>query len=204
MDVAVAERANWQPATLARAFMDGGATCLQIRGKDLDSQRFLDLCDTVVESAASYQAQVIVNDRADLALMARASGVHVGQDDLPPAHVRTLLGPAAVVGYSTHTTDQIDRAANEPVSYIAIGPVFGTRTKDTGYDAVGLAKVSEAVRRSKGLPVVAIGGITLENATTVWAAGASSVAVISDLLTGSDPAARVGAYLQAARIAGRL
>lgn len=157
-----------------------------------------------MESAAPYKAQVIVNDRADLALMARASGVHLGQDDLPAAHVRRLLGPAAVIGYSTHTTDQIDRAADEPVSYIAIGPVFGTRTKDTGYDAVGLEHVKEAVRGSKGLPVVGIGGITLENATAVWAAGASSVAVISDLLTGNDPAARIRAYLQAARVAGRL
>jgi thiamine-phosphate pyrophosphorylase len=196
--VDVAARAGWQPAELARAFLDGGAQCVQIRGKQLASDRFLDLCDTIVGAAAPYGAEVIVNDRADLMLMSGAAGVHVGQDDLPPASVRRLLGPAAAVGYSTHTSDQIERASGEPVNYIAIGPVFGTRTKDTGYEAVGLGQVSEAAKRSRGLAVVAIGGITLETAPSVWQAGASSIAVISDLLHGNDPAGRVRAYLKAA------
>ena len=137
---------------------------------------------------------MIVNDRVDLALLSAASGVHVGQEDLPPSVVRTLLGPDAVVGYSTHTVDQIERAAGEPVSYIAIGPVFGTRTKDTGYSAVGLDLVTEAVKRASGRPVVAIGGITLATAPDVWNAGASAVAVITDLLVGGDPRGRVASY----------
>jgi thiamine-phosphate pyrophosphorylase len=94
---------------------------------------------------------------------------------------------------------QIDAAAAEPISYIAVGPVFGTRTKNTGYDAVGLALVAEAALRSRGRPVVAIGGITLARAPEVIAAGASSVAVISDLLTDGDPAERVAAYLRVLR-----
>ena len=200
----MAGRAGWQPAELARAFLDGGATCLQIRGKDLPSNRFLDLCDTISRAAESYGAVVIVNDRADLASMSGAAGVHVGQDDLPPADVRAFLGPAAIVGYSTHTSEQVDRAAVEPVNYIAIGPVFGTRTKETGYDALGLAKVSDAARRSRGLPVVAIGGVTLDTVASVWAAGASCVAVISDLLAGGDPAGRVRAYLQTATSVARI
>src|SRR5262245_12906481 len=171
--------------------MEGGARCLQIRAKELPSGRFLDLCDTITEAARLYGAVVIVNDRPDLALMSKAAGVHVGQDDLPPARVRSLLGPDAVIGFSTHTSEQIDRAPREPDDYIAIGPVFGTRTEETGYDAVGLLQVSDAARRSNGLPVVAIGGITLDRAASVWAAGASSVAVISDLLEGGDPAGRV-------------
>jgi thiamine-phosphate pyrophosphorylase len=154
--------------------------------------------------AESYAAIVIVNDRPDLALMAKASGVHVGQEDLPPARVRSLLGRDAVIGFSTHTSDQIERASEEPVDYIAIGPVFGTRTKETGYDAVGLAQVTLAARRSKGLPVVAIGGITLDRAASVWAAGASSVAVISDLLEGGDPAGCVRAYLKMAASVTRI
>jgi thiamine-phosphate pyrophosphorylase len=202
--VALSARAGWTPADLARAFMDGGAQCVQIRGKDLPSDRFLDLCDTIVGGAHRYGAVVVVNDRPDLALMSTAAGVHVGQEDLPPAQVRRLLGPSAVIGFSTHTDEQIERAAGEPVSYIAIGPVFGTRTKETGYNAVGLAQVTEAARRSKGLPVVAIGGITLETAASVWAAGASSVAVISDLLEGNDPTARVRAYLQTAAAMTRI
>lgn len=107
-----------------------------------------------------------------------------------------MLGPNAIIGYSTHTVAQIDAALLEPVTYIAVGPVFGTRTKDTGYHAVGLALVGEASRRAGAVPVVAIGGITLETARQVIAAGAASVAIISDLLTGGDPAARVRAYLE--------
>jgi thiamine-phosphate pyrophosphorylase len=204
VDVGVSLRAGWKAEDLARAFMDGGARCLQIRAKELSSNRFLELCDTITAVAKPYDAAVIVNDRPDLALMSNASGVHVGQDDLPPALVRNLLGPLAVVGYSTHTIEQIERASEEAVSYIAIGPVFGTRTKETGYDALGLAQVTAATRRSRGLPIVAIGGITLETAASVWRAGASSVAVISDLLEGGEPAGRVRAYLRAAASVARL
>jgi thiamine-phosphate pyrophosphorylase len=147
-----------------------------------------------VNAAARYGAQVIVNDRADLARMSGATGVHVGQDDLPPAAVRALLGKDAIVGYSTHSVTQIEEAVRQSVNYIAVGPVFRTLTKDTGYEDVGVSLVVEAVRRSKGLPVVAIGGITLDSAPAVWAAGATSVAIISDLLTGGDPRARVASY----------
>jgi thiamine-phosphate pyrophosphorylase len=152
------------------------------------------LCDDVVATASSYGALVIVNDRVDLALMSGAPGVHVGQDDLPVPAVRALLGPQAVVGYSTHSVEQIDDAARQPASYIAVGPVFPTRTKDTGYEQVGIQLVADAVRRSRGLPVVAIGGITLDTAPAVWAAGAASVAIISDLLAGGDPRSRVASY----------
>jgi thiamine-phosphate pyrophosphorylase len=184
---------------LATAFLDGGAMLVQIRAKRLPSGSFLTLCDAVVRAAESHGANVIVNDRADLALMSGAAGVHVGQEDLSPRDVRKLLGPTAIVGYSTHTPDQLEAAASEPLSYIAIGPVFGTQTKATGYEPIGLTMVAEAVRLSKGLPVVAIGGITVENAPAVIAAGASAVAVIGDLLVGGDPKARVDAYRRALR-----
>jgi thiamine-phosphate pyrophosphorylase len=161
---------------------------LQLRAKDLPSGAFLDLCDEVVRLATPFEAAVIVNDRADVARLSGAAGVHVGQDDLPPAAARGLLGPDAVIGVSTHTVEQIELACAQPVSYIAVGPVFGTRTKDTGYSAVGLDLVNAAARRSGGRPVVAIGGITLESAARVLAAGADSVALISALLAG-DPAA---------------
>ena len=129
--------------------------------------------------------------------MSGAAGVHVGQDDLTPGAVRQLLGPGAIVGYSTHTTTQIEAASIKPVTYIAIGPVFGTRTKATGYEPSGLERVSAAARMSRGLPVVAIGGITLETVSAAIEAGASSVAVISDLLATDDPAGRVRAFLAA-------
>ena len=102
----------------------------------------------------------------------------------PPAAARRILGARAVIGYSTHTTAQIEAAAREPISYLAIGPVFGSRTKDTGYESVGLEMVREAARLARGLPVVAIGGITLERVPSVVAAGAAGIAVIGDLLAG--------------------
>lgn len=135
-----------------------------------------------------------MNDRADIARLAAADGVHLGQDDLAPAAARVILGPSATIGLSTHTVSQLDAAATEPVDYIAIGPVFGTATKDTGYDAVGLEMVRRAA--TYGRPVVAIGGITLDTAASVIAAGARSVAVIGDLLTSGDPTARVRAYVE--------
>jgi thiamine-phosphate pyrophosphorylase len=177
--------------------LDAGARFIQVRAKDVASGPFLELCDQIVELAGPYGAVVVVNDRADLARLSDASGVHVGQDDLPPAAARRLVGSDAIVGYSTHTPSQIEAAIKEPISYVAVGPVFGTHTKATGYEAVGLALVTEAARRAGSLPVVAIGGITLDTAPGVLAAGAASVAVIGDLLSTGDPASRVAAYLRA-------
>lgn len=197
VDVDVARHAGWAPLDLARAYLDGGARLVQLRAKHLASGPFLTLCDDLVQAAAPYHASIIVNDRADLAVLAKAAGVHVGQDDLAPAEARRLLGPAAVVGFSTHTVAQIETAVREPISYLAVGPVFGTSTKDTGYSAVGLELVSTAVRLAGDIPVVAIGGITLDRAPSVWAAGAAAVAVITDLVSRGAPAARVASYNRA-------
>jgi thiamine-phosphate pyrophosphorylase len=196
VDVELAARAGWAPLDLARAFLDGGATVIQLRAKQLPSSAFLELADAVVGIASPYQATIVINDRADIALLSAAAGVHVGQDDLPPAAARRLLGERAVVGLSTHTIAQIEQAVGEPVSYVAVGPVFGTRSKETGYDAVGLRLVDAAARLARTAPVVAIGGITLENAESVIAAGAAAVAVISDLLAGNDPRVRVQGFVQ--------
>jgi thiamine-phosphate pyrophosphorylase len=196
VDVDVARHAGWTPLDVACAYLDGGARFLQLRAKQLASGPLLNLCDGVVQAAARYSASIIVNDRADLAVLANASGVHVGQDDLAPADARQLLGSAAIVGFSTHTVAQIEAAIREPISYLAVGPVFGTTTKDTGYSAVGLDLVATAARLAASIPVVAIGGITLATASSVLDAGATSVAVIGDLLTHGNPQARVAAYLQ--------
>jgi thiamine-phosphate pyrophosphorylase len=125
----------------------------------------------------------------------------VGQEDLDPASARRILGVVAIVGLSTHSPDQVSAAATMAVDYIAVGPIFGTSTKDTGYREVGTAFVSEAagILRDTGCatPIVAIGGITLERAPEVIRAGAASVAVISDLLSTGDPETRVREYLRA-------
>src|SRR4029434_5499613 len=175
VDVDLAVRAGWTPIDLARAVLDGGATLIQLRAKQLSSAAFLDLADAAVRLAHSYHASVIVNDRADIALMSAAAGVHVGQDDLPPSAARRLLGEEALIGFFTHSVVQVERALREPISYVAVGPVFGTRSKDTGYAAVGLELVGNAVRLAGELPVVAIGGITLDNARSVIEAGAAAV-----------------------------
>ena len=195
VDIRVASNAGWQPLDLARAFLDGGARLIQLRAKDLPSGAFVDLSDALVALAKEYKAQIIVNDRVDVARLARAGGVHVGQEDLPPAVAREQLGPSAIVGFSTHTVAQVEGALREPISYVAVGPVFGTATKDTGYSAVGLDLVSAAARLAGSVPIVAIGGVTLENARRAIDAGASAVAVISDLLVG-DPVERVRAFLR--------
>jgi len=171
---------------------------LQLRAKTLSSGGFLELARSVVDDAREAQATVIINDRADLAVMARAHGVHVGQDDLSPGDVRGIIGPSAVVGFSTHTDAQIDAALGEPISYLAIGPVFSTATKETGYEDVGYGAITRAASRAvaRALPVVAIGGITLETAPKALEAGAAAVAIITDLLT-ANPEQRVRQYLTA-------
>jgi thiamine-phosphate pyrophosphorylase len=198
VDADVSARYGWDVRDVARAFLAGGARLLQLRAKNVASGLMLQWAESIVALARPCGAQVIVNDRADVARLAGADGVHIGQDDLSPAAARALVGPDAIVGVSTHDEGQIAAALREPVTYIAIGPIFGTATKDTGYAPVGLEMVQRASRA--GTPVVAIGGITLERAPGVIAAGAASVAVIGDLLTTGNPEERVRAYLQRLRV----
>jgi thiamine-phosphate pyrophosphorylase len=196
LDLQAAERAGWAPLDMGRAFLEGGARLIQIRAKHLASGPLLEIADRLVALAGPYDAAIIVNDRADVARMTRTAGVHVGQDDISPSDARAIVGRDAVVGYSTHTVEQVEAAVGEPVTYIAVGPVFGTRTKDTGYEAVGLDLVSAAAARAGQTPIVGIGGISLDNAKSVLDAGASAVAVISDLVSTGDPRRRVAAYLE--------
>jgi thiamine-phosphate pyrophosphorylase len=199
IDADVAAAHGWTITDLARACLDGGATLLQLRAKSRSLQWTLDAADTMLAMAGA-EATIIVNDRADAARLAGASGVHVGQDDLSPGEARAVVGVERCIGLSTHSPAQIDFAILEPIDYLAVGPVHGTATKDTGYQAVGhdLVRYAAARARSRAagaLPVVAIGGITLDRAPAAIAAGASSVAVISDLLVGGNPAARVKTFV---------
>ena len=193
IDVEVTAAHRWTPLDLARAYLDGGIRFLQVRGKTLTAAALLDVSAAIIECARAYQGIVIVNDRADVAAVAAAAGVHVGQDDLGPDEARAVIGAGRVVGVSTHTVDQIARAAASSADYIAVGPIYGTRTKDTGYAPVGLALVRAAAACER--PVVAIGGITLERAPEVLAAGAASVAVIGDLLAHGHPRERAAAFV---------
>jgi len=194
IDTALCRERGIDPVALAEACLRGGARLLQLRaGKDEAGTDVTTLADQMVAAARAWSASVIVNDRADIARMAQADGVHVGQTDLPVAAARAIVGPEGVVGVSTHDHGQIDQALAGVASYVAVGPVYPTTTKDTGYTARGLDLVRYACGRGK--PIVAIGGISLERAAEVVAAGASALAVISDILVGDDPERRVRAFL---------
>jgi thiamine-phosphate pyrophosphorylase len=192
VDAGVCRERGLDPLDLAEACFRGGARLLQIRAKAMASGELLELTDRIVTAGHAVDAAVIVNDRADIARMAGAAGVHVGQTDLPVAAARAIVGAGAIVGVSTHDGRQVDEALATGATYVAVGPVFETGTKDTGYSAVGLDLVRYAARG--GTPIVAIGGITLERAPEVVAAGAAAVAVITDMLVTGDPEARVRAF----------
>jgi thiamine-phosphate pyrophosphorylase len=188
---------------VAEAYLAGGARFIQIRAKSVSSSAFLELSEEVVSRAREAGATVIVNDRADIARLAGADGVHLGQDDLEPAAARRILGGEAIIGLSTHSIEQVRLACRQPIDYVAVGPIFRTSTKETGDRAVGTELVGQA-RTAVSLagldtPIVAIGGITLDRARSVIQAGATSVAVISDLLAAGSPEARVRDYLTALR-----
>ncbi|HET7219221.1 MAG TPA: thiamine phosphate synthase [Vicinamibacterales bacterium] len=192
LDTAVCSARGFDLLALADACLRGGARILQLRAKDESSARVTEFADRLVAAARPFGARIVINDRADIALMSGADGVHVGQTDLPVDAVRAMLGRDRIVGVSTHDREQIDRALATSASYVAVGPVFATTTKDTGYEPRGLDLVRYAAGR--GTPIVAIGGITLERAPDVIAAGASALAVITDIFAGGDVEARVRAY----------
>jgi thiamine-phosphate pyrophosphorylase len=198
LDADVAGRHGWSVLRLTEACLAGGARLFQLRAKTMASGELAELGRSVVSTARRAGGRVIVNDRADVARLVEADGVHVGHTDLDPASARAVVGPDAIVGVSTHTRGQWTIAASAPVDYIAVGPVFGTATKATGYEPIGLATVTQAAAevRASGKPLVAIGGITLETAAGVLRAGAGAVAVISDVFSGGDPEGRVRAYIE--------
>lgn len=187
------------PVALGEAFVAGGARVVQLREKGESSADFLALADILVARVQRAGGVLIINDRADIALLSGAGGVHVGQDDLPVESVRRIVPPSTIVGLSTHDRAQVDRASTAHTSYIAVGPIFGTSTKETGYTARGLDLVRYAA--ASGKPVVAIGGITLDHVPDLIAVGATGIAVISDLLT-RDPETRTREFVAKIRNAG--
>lgn len=191
VDLDVCARAGRDPSAVAADLVGAGVRLLQIRAKDHPAAPVLALVEAVLAVARPAGATVIVNDRVDIAGAASA-GVHVGQADLPPAVARRLLGPAAVIGVSTHTPAQLATALTAPVDYVAYGPVFATTTKADPDPVVGLDGLRIAARRAAaaGLPLVAIGGITADTAAQVAAAGAAAVAVIGDLVGHAEPPAQ--------------
>lgn len=189
----------WPPGGLeaaARAAIEGGARVLQLRLKHTPDREALGLCRAVAAFARSRQAQVLVNDRADLALLGTAAGVHLGKEDLPIAEARRLLGPGALIGATVRTLSDIRAAQQAGADHVGLGPIFATRTKALADAPIGIARFAALVEQSP-LPVVGISGVALANIGEVARAGARAAAVASDLLAAGDVAARAAA-LQAA------
>jgi thiamine-phosphate pyrophosphorylase len=163
----------------------GGATLIQLREKQIPALEFYDQAKAAVSIAEQCGVQLVINDRVDVALAVGARGVHLGQDDLPPEAARKLLGPQAIIGYSTHSVEQAIEASKLPIDYLAIGPIFATSTKSDTAPVLGLEGLRAVRQAIGGFPLVAIGGMTLTNARDVIEAGADSVAIISALLAHS-------------------
>jgi thiamine-phosphate pyrophosphorylase len=183
------------PVEYLKKLMEAGARLFQYRNKTEASRELLQAAQSLCSTAREGQATFIVNDRPDIARLVRAHGVHVGQEDVEVSVARAMVGSEALVGVSTHDLEQFRAAAQTDADYIAVGPVFETRSKAKADPVVGLELVREA-RKLTSKPIVAIGGITLESAPHVLQAGADSVAVISDIWTARNPVARVKQYIE--------
>jgi thiamine-phosphate pyrophosphorylase len=182
------------PVRLAEALFNAGARIIQVRNKKGSARELLEQVERIL-SFAPHGAEIIVNDRVDVALIAGAGGVHLGQDDVPPVEARRILGLDPMIGLSTHNLEQAMQAEKLPVDYVAVGPIFLTTTKEKPDPVVGLENLNaicQAIRK----PVIAIGGIKLENAEDVLKAGATSVAVMSDVLSARDVASRVQSWIE--------
>lgn len=190
------------PDTAARAWLDGGARIIQFRHKSQWTQSVFEQAECVAALCRERGAAFVINDRADMAMLL-AAGLHVGQEDLAPSDARRLLGENAFLGYSTHNSSQLDTAADEPVDYVALGPIFETTSKGNPDPVVGLDGLRNCREHSRR-PLVAIGGITRATARAVWEAGADSIAVISDLapedVTGANLRRRMEEWQQLAQM----
>jgi len=161
----------------------GGASFIQLREKYASPQEFYKSAESALKLARARDVKIIINDRVDIALALKADGVHLGQDDLLPAEARKILGGKAIIGFSTHNIEQAVTAIRFPIDYLAIGPIFTTGTKENPDAVVGLEDLRKVREATGNFPLVAIGGINLENLREVYKAGADSAAIISSLIS---------------------
>jgi len=180
---------------LAQAMLEAGVRFLQLRVKDQPARRFVEIARAVKAVTDSYQAQLIINDRADIAKLIDAAGLHLGQDDLPVSAAREILGPNKIIGFSTHDSAQAEAAVREGIAdYIGFGPIYPTTSKERADPVQGLDGL-RLVRSRVELPIVAIGGITAATMLDVLAAGADAVAMIGEIVHAEDVSAQVRTLL---------
>jgi thiamine-phosphate pyrophosphorylase len=178
----------------AQIMSDVGVRLLQYRNKTASAQELLEKSTALASLLSAKGIPFFVDDQPDTAALAGASGVHVGQEDMSVEQARAAVGPEKFVGVSTHNLEQFEAAVATSADYIAVGPIFETRTKENPDPVVGMEFIKK-VRSLTNKPIVAIGGIKIENAAEVIAAGADCVAVISDILKAHDPGRRARRYL---------
>jgi len=186
---------------VVRAAIRGGATVIQLREKEATTREMIRLGEALHEITRQAGIPLIVNDRVDVALAIDAEGVHVGQDDMPAAVARRLIGPDKILGVSAETVAQALEAQRDGADYLGVGDVYGTPTKPNAGPPIGVEGLAE-IARAVSIPVVGIGGITPENAAAVIDAGAVGVAVISAVVGAADPEAaarRLRAVVEAHR-----
>jgi thiamine-phosphate pyrophosphorylase len=182
---------------LAESLAGSGVELIQYRNKTASSRQFFEISRQLSSVLGPRGVRLVVNDRPDIALLAGAGGVHVGQDDLSVEDARAICGPDRWVGVSTHTLEQLAAADRTSADYIAVGPIFPTATKKNPDPVVGTELLRKARQMTKK-PLVAIGGITLERAAEVYRAGADSLAVIRDLIRVPNPGVRAREFLDVA------
>jgi thiamine-phosphate pyrophosphorylase len=184
----------------AQWLAESGVKLMQYRDKVSSARKNFDVCTRLVKQLRPWNVRLIVNDRADIAALVGADGAHEGQDDLDVESARVMCPPPMWVGVSTHNLEQLAEAAITSADYIAFGPIFPTQTKANPDPVVGLELLCDA-RRLTSKPLVAIGGITAENAEAVFAAGADCVAVVRDVLAAANPGERAQEFLRVAAAA---
>jgi thiamine-phosphate pyrophosphorylase len=196
------EHLNRTHLDVARAALEGGATIIQFRDKELDSRALLDLATQLRQLTRARGATFIVNDRVDIALASDADGLHLGQDDLPISVARGILAPSALIGASATTPREALAAQQAGASYLGVGPIFPTPSKPDAGEAIGLSALTD-IRRAVAIPVLAIGGLTCENIPGVIHAGADGIAVISAVAEAPDMAAAAANLLRCLQQARR-
>ena len=164
----------------------GGVSLVQLREKSMPTRNLVSLAKKIKALLDQHNIPLIINDRVGVALAVDAAGVHVGQDDMHPLDARPLIGPHRILGLSINTEEQLEEAYNLPVDYLGIGPVFATQTKKDCKPVLGVEQLSLLCRK-KHVPAVGIGGITIDNASQITAAGAEGVAVVSAVCAAERP-----------------
>ena len=188
--IGAAHCADQDPAALAAQAVRGGVTLVQLREKELSTRAFFQQAQALQNALAPLGVPLLINDRIDIALAARAAGVHIGQDDLPAAEARRVLGPDAIIGLTARSMAEAEAAPLELLDYISIGGVFATSSKnntDAPIGLDGLCAIAQRLRAKTKLPLTAIAGIDHRNAAEVIRAGVDGVAVISAICAAESP-----------------